>query len=257
MSNKKIVVSKTPDLLTTTPTHDTYRNLSESELLSKVRLLHEQVLKTNKYLMDVHRMSIYNYDINDTGNIVVELPESKKGFLLDAVVRLRGIWNPQTNTPTLTPHDESKVGWVYKVETSTPFIRFEEAWKTGDYALYDEHGNLYNVQAKLLESLFTPLVLIDSETITFENLPQSASGMQLKAHVKLSENSDNDLSITEQGLFSDAYKKSKTLLTVQEIAPTEDNTEGGLRIVYLQTAPQTFYNGWLYLIPNNLEELEN
>lgn len=257
MSVSKVIVSKRPDLITTAPNDSTYKDLSQSELLAKVKLLHEQVLKTNKYLMEVHRMSVYNWDENDSGNIIVELPESKKGFLLDAVVRLRGVWNPATNMPELLATDLSKIGWLYRVDTEQPVTLFGKGWKKNDYALYDEQGILYNVQAQMLEGLFTPIILIESDTIQFDTLPQSSQGIQIRGNVKLNLSNDNDITANAEGLYSEAYKKAKALLTIQEVAPTEDNLEGGLRIVYLQTPPETFYNGWLYLIPPASIDIEN
>lgn len=249
MSQKNIIVSKRPDVITTVPSDTTYKNLSESQLLSKVKLLHEQLLKTNRYLMDVHRMSIYNWDTTDTGNIIVELPENKKGFLLDSIVRLRGVWNPETNTPELTPVDTNRIGWLYKVQTPAPVIVFDTSWKTGDYALYDETGTLYNVQTSMLESIFTPLILIESDSIQFDSLPQTNTGIQVRANVKIDPEGQNDLEVSARGLFSNAYEKAKQLITIQHTTPTAPNLEGGLRIVYLETPPEIFYDGWLYLIP--------
>lgn len=257
MSVSKTVISKRPNLITTVPNDSTYKDLSQSQLLAKVKLLHEQLLKTNKYLMEVHRMSIYNWDENDTGNIIVELPESKKGFLLDAVVRLRGIWDPATNTPELLGTDLNKIGWLYRVDTEHPITLFGKSWKKDDYALYDEQGVLYNVQTQMLESLFTPIMLIESDTIQFDQLPQTSQGIQIRGNVKLNLSNDNDITATAEGLYSEAYKKAKALITIQEVAPTGDNLEGGLRIVYLQTRPETFYNGWLYLIPPATINVEN
>lgn len=249
--SKKLTISKVPDLQNTLPTDNTYRNLSQSELLDKVRLLHEQIFKTNKYLMEVHRLSIYNWDVSDTGLIMVELPETNKGFLLDTIMRLRGHWDPATNDLGLLAEDVLKAGWLYRVTTPQPVSLFGTNWKQGDYALYDETGKLYNVNASMLESLFTPIVPIESNTILIEPITQDASGIHLRAHVKLSPDSNNDIVETDQGLFSDAYHRTKTLVTIQEEAPTRDNTQGGLRIVYLPEVPAVMYGGWLYLVPPN------
>lgn len=249
MSIKNVVISKRPDISSTSFSDNAYKNLSESQLLAKVKLLHEQILKTNKYLMEIHRVSIYNWDTEDTGNIMVEIPESKKGFLLDSILRLRGTWNPETNIPELEATDINKIGWIYRVISDAPVVQFEQGWKTGDYALYDEEGHLYNVQASMLENLFTPVILIESNSIQFENLPQSKEGIQLQAHVKIDPEGENDLEVSARGLFSNAYQRAKQLITIQEVAPIEDNLKGGLRIVYLQELPEVMYDGWLYLIP--------
>jgi len=257
MSVKNILVSKRPDLISTTPSDNTYKNLSESQLLAQIKLLHEQILKTNKYLMEVHRISIYNWDANDTGNIMVSLPPTKKGFLLDDIVRLRGAWDPTTNTPELLIQDISKTGWIYKINTATAVLMFGQTWKNGDYALYDEEGNLHNVQSTLLENVFTPIILMESDSIQFDALPQTKDNIQVRAHIKIDPEGENDISVTARGIYSDAYQRAKQLVTVQEIAPTEDNTEGGLRIVYLTELPEVMYDGWLYLIPPsqiNIEE---
>ena len=153
----KINVSKKPNLLVTTPTNNTYKGLSQSELLDKVRSLHEQILQTNKYLMDVHRIAIYNWDSTDTGNIIVELPESDRGFLLDSVVRLRGVWNPYLQEPRLTAVDNAKIGWVYKVNTPADITLFGALWKNGDYALYDESGTLHSVREDLFKTIFSSI----------------------------------------------------------------------------------------------------
>lgn len=257
MSQKNVIVSKRPDLINTVPSDSTYKNLSESQLLAKVKLLHEQILKTNKYLMEVHRMSIYNWDTNDTGNIMVQLPPTKKGFLLDDIVRLRGTWDPSTNTPELLEQDTGKTGWLYKVTTSMPTALFNRGWKTGDYALYDELGNIHNVQSTLLENVFTPIVLIESNSIQFEDLPQSKDGIQVRAHVKIDPEGENDLEVSARGLFSNAYQRARQLITIQETAPTEDNLAGGLRIVYLTELPEVMYDGWLYLIPPSTVTQQN
>lgn len=257
MSGQKLKVSKKPSLIATTPSDNSYKNLSQSQLLTKVKLLHEQVLKTNKYLQDVHRMSIYNWDEGDTGNIIVELPENKKGFLLDSVVRLRGVWDPATNIPELLAEDTTRVGWMYKVKTTAPILLFGTSWKTGDYALYDEEGILYNVQTSMLDSIFTPLILIESDTIQFDTLPQETTGIQVRANVKIDPEGENDLQVSARGLFSNAYEKAKQLITIQHTVPTGPNLEGGLRIVYLETPPETFYDGWLYLVPPESEEISN
>jgi len=249
MSTKNVVVTKRPDLISTTPTASTYVGLSQTELLVKVKLLHEQILKTNKYLLEVHRISLYNWDENDSGTIMVEMPGDKKGFLLDKILRLRGAWNPETNTPQLLKEDTNKIGWVYTVDTTTPTTRFDIGWKKGDYAFYDEEGNLYNVQAKMLESLFTPIVPIESDTIQMDPITQNSSGILLRAHVKVDPTDENDISVSARGLYVDAYKRAKQLITVTEVAPTADNTEGGFRIVYLTQLPSQLYHGYLYLIP--------
>lgn len=157
MSASKVVVSKRPDLITTAPNDSTYRELSQSQLLSKVRLLHEQVLNTNKYLMALHRIAIYNWDSTDTGNIMVELPDSNKGFLLDSVVRLRGVWNPYLQEPRLTAVDTAKIGWVYKVSTPADITLFDALWKNGDYALYDESGTLHSIREDLFKTIFSSI----------------------------------------------------------------------------------------------------
>lgn len=157
MSVKNVVVSKRPNLISTTPSDNTYKNLSESQLLAKVKLLHEQILQTNKYLMDVHRIAIYNWDSTDTGNIIVELPESNRGFLLDSVVRLRGVWNPYLQEPRLTAVDTAKIGWVYKVSTPADITLFGALWKNGDYALYDESGTLHSVREDLFKTIFSSI----------------------------------------------------------------------------------------------------
>lgn len=153
----KINVSKKPNLLVTTPTNNTYKGLSQSELLDKVRSLHEQVLNTNKYLMALHRIAIYNWDSTDTGNIIVELPGSDRGFLLDSVVRLRGVWNPYLQEPRLTAVDNAKIGWVYKVSTPVDITLFGALWKNGDYALYDESGTLHSVREDLFKTIFSSI----------------------------------------------------------------------------------------------------
>lgn len=256
MSAKTVVVSKRPDLITTVPSDNTYKNLSENQLLSKVKLLHEQLLKTNRYLMDVHRMSIYNWDSADTGNIIVSLPENQKGFLLDHVLRLRGNWDPSTNTPTLLENDPTKIGWLYKVSIPTG-VCFGISWKKGDYALYDDTGQLYNVQAAMLENLFTPIIPIESDTVQIDTVHQDASGVQLRAHVKIDPTEQNDLQVSARGIYSNAYAKAFDLITVQETPPTSHNLDGGLRIVYLKELPTTFYDGWLYLIPPTSINIEN
>lgn len=257
MNLKTSIVSKRPNLITTTPSDSTYKGLSQSELLSKVKMLHEQLLKTNKYLMEVHRLSIYNWDETDTGNIIVQLPENKEGFLLDAIVRLRGIWDPAINELKLTATDTSKRGWMYKVNTTEPLVLFGIGWKTGDYAMYDEEGTLYNVSASMLEGLFTPLILVESDTIQFDSLPQVASGIQVRASVKIDPTDENDIKASARGLYSDAYKRAKQLITIQEEAPTADNMLGGMRVVYLLEPPTTMYAGWLYLIPPATVTIEN
>jgi hypothetical protein len=257
MSLKNITVSKRPNLISTQPSDNTYKNLSESQLLAKVKLLHEQILKTNQYLMEVHRMSIYNWDDTDTGNIIVSLPPTKKGFLLDDIVRLRGTWDPLTDTPELLQQDLSKSGWIYKVSTEATIEKFDQTWKTGDYALYDEEGNLHNVQSTLLENVFTPILLIESNSIQFDALPQTKDNIQVRAHVKIDHEGENDISVSARGIHSNAYQRAKQLITIQESVPTADNTEGGLRIVYLTELPEVMYDGWLYLIPPskiNIEE---
>ena len=255
--SKTAIISKKPALISTVPSDTSYKGLSQSELLAKVKMLHEQVLKTNRYLMEVHRMAIYNWDDTDTGNIMVELPVDKKGFLLDSVVRLRGAWDPATNELGLIATDASKIGWLYKVTTAAPVECLSIAWKNGDYALYDEEGVLYNVQADLLASLFTPIITIESDTIQFEALPQTAENVQIRAHLKVDPTDGNDLTVTARGVFSNAYTRAKGLITVQETAPTSDNLEGGLKIVFLLEAPETFYSGYLYLIPPLPEEIPN
>jgi hypothetical protein len=250
-------ISKKPALVTTTPTDNTYQGLTQSQLLIKVKKLHEQVLKTNKYLMDIHRIAIYNWDENDTGNIMIEIPEDKKGLLLDAIVRLRGNWDPATNALELVATDETKIGWMYKVATASTVEALGTTWKNGDYALYDENGVLHNVQADMLANLFTPITLIESNTIQFEDLPQSSDSIQLRAHVKIDPTDDNDLEVSARGIYSDAYKKARALITIQETAPTEDNLAGGLKIVYLAEPPEVFFNGYLYLIPPPTTVVEN
>lgn len=252
----ELKINKKPDLITTTPTENTYKGLSQSELLYKVKLLHEQILKINRYLLDVHRISIYNWDVDDTGNIVVELPDSQKGFLLDSILRLRGVWKPQANEPELLAIDPQRAGWIYKVSSPIPVLCHNIGWKNNDYALYDENGVLYNVTAEGLNSLFTPIVAMESDSIQFDELQQGPDGIQIKANVKIDPTATNDLSVSAKGLFSEAYQKAKSLLTVQEIAPTTDNLEGGLRIVYLKELPPTMYDGWLYLVPPQVFNLE-
>jgi len=159
MSTKKITVHKQPQLLSTTPSDNSYKTLSQSELLLKVKMLHEQVLKINKYLTELHRMAIYNWDATDSGNITIELPESKKGFLLDSTIRLRGAWNPLTNSLGLTATDVSKQGWLYKVVTTEDVTLFNIHWKQGDYALYDEDGVLHSVREDLFRTLYSSMDL--------------------------------------------------------------------------------------------------
>lgn len=249
MKLKTATISKRPALIATTPSGNTYQGISQTELLKKVKLLHDQVLKTNKYLMDVHRISVYNWDEGDTGNIIVQLPESKKGVLLDSVVRLRGVWDPSTNTPELTKVCTKKLGWVYKVNVPLPTELFGDTWKSGDYAMYGETGVLFNVTADMLSSLFTPLILMESDTIKFDPLPQTSDGIQVRAQVKIDTAAENDLEVSATGMYSNAYQKAKGLITIQETEPTGPNMAGGIRVVYLLTPPAQFHAGWLYLIP--------
>lgn len=244
----KVIISKRPDLLTSVPTKDTYMGLSQSELLTKVKALHESILKTNEYLIKMHKLSIYNWDVADTGNIMVELAPDSKGFLLDSVLRLRGVWDPATNTPELLEQDEGRIGWLYRVETDVAHIRFGSGWKTGDYALYDEQGKLYNVQARMLESMFTPIVPNVSNTVSL-TVDNQLGGIGLKADVILKPGEDNDIKETPEGLYSDAFKRTQAHFTVREVAPTEPNTTGAIIIIYLQEEPEVFYDGYLYMIP--------
>lgn len=56
----------------------------------------------------------------------------------------KGVWNPETNTPALTANDVSKKGWVYTVTRAdeTSFNRFGIDWKRGDWAIYNDSGNI-------------------------------------------------------------------------------------------------------------------
>lgn len=159
MSTKKITIHKQPQLLSTIPSDNSYKTLSQSELLLRVKMLHEQVLKINKYLTELHRMAVYNWDATDSGNITIELPESKKGFLLDSTIRLRGTWNPLTNSLGLTATDISKQGWLYKVATTKDVTLFNILWKQGDYALYDEDGVLHSVREDLFRTLYSGIAM--------------------------------------------------------------------------------------------------
>lgn len=255
MSQDNIIkIRKEPELLITLPTETSYKGLSQSELLARVRILHEALLKTNEYLTKVHRLAIYNWSPGDTGNIMVELSSDNKGFLLDSILRLRGLWDPKINEPKLKPVDKTKIGWIYKVTATDVVECFGVYWKHNDYAFYDETGVLHNVRAAMLENLFTPIIPQESESIRFiktdgtTGVEQDASGINLRAEVKLNMAPYNDIQVTPTGLFSNAYERSKALFTVQEHEPTEDNLDGGFRIVYLTEKPTHFYDGWLYLI---------
>jgi|LSQX01.1.fsa_nt_gb hypothetical protein len=245
----KVKVPKIPDKLLQISESANYQALTQSELLTKVKLLHNQLLKTNEYLLEVHRLSIYNWDSTDKGNIIVELHDNKKGFLLDNVLRIRGIWDPSTNTPELQSKDEGKIGWLYRVGTEEPFTLYDTIWKAGDYALYDEKGFLYNVTSDMLKSMFTPIIPITTDSIETNIISQGPEGIMLSSRVKIDPTANNDLSVNARGLYSNAYEKSKGLISISYTAPTKDNDEGGLRIVYLEELPNRFYNGWLYLVP--------
>lgn len=245
----KVKVPKIPDKLLQISESANYQALTQSELLTKVKLLHNQLLKTNEYLLEVHRLSIYNWDDTDKGSIIVEMHDNKKGFLLDNVLRIRGTWNPSTNTPELKIKDEGKIGWLYRVDVGEPFALYDMVWKAGDYALYDEEGFLYNVTSDMLKSMFTPIVPITTDSIETNIISQGPEGIMLSSRVKIDPTADNDISVNARGLYSNAYERSKDLITISYVAPTNDNTEGGLRIVYLTELPDRFYNGWLYLIP--------
>lgn len=245
----KVKVPKIPDKLLQISESANYQALTQSELLTKVKLLHNQLLKTNEYLLEVHRLSIYNWDDTDKGNIIVELHDNKKGFLLDNVLRIRGIWDPSTNTPELQSKDEGKIGWLYRVGTEEPFTLYDTIWKAGDYALYDEKGFLYNVTSDMLKSMFTPIIPITTDSIETNIISQGPEGIMLSSRVKIDPTANNDIGVSAKGLYSNAYEKSKDLITISYNAPKKDNTERGLRIVYLTELPDRFYNGWLYLIP--------
>ena len=251
----KVSISKKPDLIITEPTNTTYRGLSQSELLNQVKLLHEQIFKTNRYLMDVHRISIYNWQPEDVGSIIVDLHDNK-GFLLDSVLKLRGNWDAINNEPELLLTDKTKIGWVYKVSSNEVTEQLNQVWKQGDYALYDTEGNLYNVTADMLGNLFTPILPIESDTIQIDPIEQSASNIQLRAHVKIDPDSSNDLQTTAKGIFSNAYEKARELISIQVKAPTKANDTGGIRIVFLEELPKTLYEGWLYLVPPHTRVIE-
>lgn len=245
----KVVIGKKPDLILTTPNDNTYKNITQSELLKQVKLLHEQLFKTNKYLMDVHRISIYNWEPTDTGNIVVELTENKS-FFLDSILRLRGDWDPVNNRPTLTFNDPVRAGWIFRVAQSTTLTEaLGHVWKSGDYAMYDSDGFLHNVTANMLENLFTPIIPIESDTIQIDPIEQTVEGIQLRAHVKIDPTPGNDITASARGIFSSAYEKAKNLFTVQYVAPASDNISGGIKIVFLESLPEVMYEGWLYLVP--------
>lgn len=248
---KKILVPKVPNVVVSTPTQNTYQGLSQTELLAKVKILHEALLKTNKYLMDVHRISIYNWDETDAGNIIVELPEDNKGFLLDSILRLRGNWDPKTNTPELLDVDETRRGWLYKVSTSEPFILYGYVWKQNDYAMYDEMGVLHNVQSDFMSTLFTPIVPMNTSTVaTTVTVDAESNIQQIQSDVLLSASNFNDLLVKPDGLFADGFKKSLDFFQFKYDEPLEDNTSNVLSIVFLTNFPKKFYKGHLYLMPS-------
>lgn len=143
--SKKIIIKKSPDILNTIPTYNSYVGLSQEQLLQIVRQLHEQVSKINKYLVQLHRMSIFDFDVNDNNSIEVALPESKRGYLLDSTIKFRGEWDPINNIPELEMQDRSKAGWAYittqpvEEHTTLGFI------KEGDFLLYSAEGTLFNL----------------------------------------------------------------------------------------------------------------
>lgn len=247
----KIPIAKIPALDVQQESTE-YKGLTQSELLHKVKLLHEQMLKTNKYLADVHRISIYNWDVNDTGNIMVELPSSKKGFLLDSILRLRGTWNAETNSPELKDNQPELAGWIYKVTSNNNTERFGLGWKDKDYLMYDENGKITNVQADIMGSLFTPIIPESSETISLTvQTDMEAKIQRIRADLKIDPSVDNDIVIKEGGIYSDVFSRVNDLYRVQHEAPTGPNTTGAFIVVFLEEAPDEYFPGYLYLIPTS------
>lgn len=143
--SKKLIIKKSPDILDTIPTYNSYVGLSQEQLLQTVRQLHEQISKINKYLVQFHRMSIFDFDVNDNDSIEIALPENKRGYLLDSTIKFRGEWDPINNIPKIEMQDRSKAGWAYittqRVEEhiTLGFI------KEGDFLLYNAEGTLFNL----------------------------------------------------------------------------------------------------------------
>lgn len=143
--SKKIIIPKAPDLLGTMPSQNSYVGLSQDQLLQRVLQLHEQLNKINNYLLQTHKLAIYDYDINDNEYIEVALPDSKRGYLLDSTIKFRGEWDPIDNIPKIELRDRSKAGWAYITTERIdehPDLGFIKA---GDFLLYDAEGVLFNL----------------------------------------------------------------------------------------------------------------
>lgn len=150
--SKKLVIKKKPDLISTTPTANSYVGLSQLQLLEKVSLLHNQLLEINNYLVQLHRLAVYDYNYDDTDSVEISLPENNKGFLLDSVIKYRGEWNPATNTPNLLAVDPLKIGWAYIANTDGVMPSGEVEVKKGDFLLYDAEGVLFNLISNIINA---------------------------------------------------------------------------------------------------------
>ena len=143
--SKKLVIKKKPDLISTVPTANSYVGLSQLQLLEKVSLLHNQLLEINNYLVQLHRLAVYDYNYDDTDSVEISLPENNKGFLLDSIIKYRGEWNPDTNTPSLLAEDPLKIGWAYIANADGHMPSGSVEVKKGDFILYDSKGVLFNL----------------------------------------------------------------------------------------------------------------
>lgn len=62
--------------------------------------------------------------------------------LPNTLLLYKGVWNPVTNTPTLTDNVVANAGFVYIVSGAPleGFERFSIIWKTGDWLIYNDLG---------------------------------------------------------------------------------------------------------------------
>lgn len=182
--SKKIIIPKAPDLLGTMPSQNSYVGLSQDQLLQRVLQLHEQINKINSYLLQTHKLAIYDYDINDNEYIEVALPDSKRGYLLDSTIKYRGEWDPVANIPELYLRDRSKAGWAYmsvKRFDEHPDLGFI---REGDFLMYDAEGVLFNFSEILNARGESYLELGETDTTAF----RGDLGKTAYEHVSLMDN---------------------------------------------------------------------